>query len=54
MFRLPFVVLHLQMTFEDYVTIATEVSIQVVTQPDALSFHGLHGLVVQYSPLWAC
>lgn len=37
-----------------YVTVANEVSIQIVTQSEALSFHGLHGLVVQFSPLWVC
>lgn len=52
MFRLLFVVLHLQMSVEDDVTVATEVSIQIVIQSEAWSFHGLHGLVVQfYLPL---
>lgn len=51
---LLFFVLQLQMSAEDYVTVATEVSIQIVTQTEALHFHGLHGLIVEFSPLWVC
>lgn len=48
------VVLHLQMSVEDYVTVANEVSVQTVTQSEALSFHGHRALIVQFSPPLVC